>query len=183
MMKRWLRGSSSRGSKENENEEKKQPKYNLPRTAEVRPCEWPSDAFLRAAGIYEDFYYLADKADITDFLHDKCDQYLLLTNTFVQKFHFRYREDPPMVEFHLYDVPKKMTLYDFCDVCKLSYEGSVSEPRPRDVEDFIVEITVGEERGVSEARVASLHFPVLRYYSLFAGRCLIGSWESGGDRK
>ena len=53
-----------------------------------------------------------------------------------------------MVEFHLYDVPKKMTLYDFCNVCKLPYEGSVSEPRPRDVEDFIEEVTVGEKRGV-----------------------------------
>ena len=33
---------------------------------------------------------------------------------------------------------------------------------------------------MSEARVASLHFPVLRYYSLFARRCLIGHGESGG---
>src|SRR3990170_1330064 len=73
-----------------------------------------------------------------------------------------------------------MTLYDFCNVCKIPYEGSISEPRPRDMEDFIAETTVGEERGVSEARVASLHFPVLRYYSLFAGRCLIGCGESGG---
>ena len=58
--------------------------------------------------------------------------------------------------------------------------GSISEPRPRDVEDFIDEATVGERRKVSEARVASIHFPVLRYYSLFAGRCLIGRGESGG---
>ena len=40
-------------------------------------------------------------------------------------------------------------------------------------------MTVGESRGVSEDRVASLHFPVLRYYSLFAGRCLTGRGESG----
>jgi hypothetical protein len=97
MMRRLLRGSSSQGSKENENEEKKKPNYNLPRSAEVRPCEWPSDAFLRAAGIYEDFYYLAENAGITEFLHDKCDQCLLLTNTSVQNFHFHHREDPPMV--------------------------------------------------------------------------------------
>jgi hypothetical protein len=180
MMRRLLRGSSSRGSKEKENGEKKKPKYNLPRTAEVRPCEWPSDAFLRAAGIYEDFYYLAENAGITDFLHDKCDQYLLLTNTFVQNFHFHARKSPPTVEFYLYDEHKEMTLYDFCEVCKLPYEGNVSEPRPRDVEDFIAETMVGEERGVSGARVASLHFPVLRYYSLFVGRCLIGRGESGG---
>src|SRR3990170_8651431 len=116
MIRRLLRGSSSRGSKENENEEKKKPKYNLPRTAEVRPCEWPSDAFLSAAGIYEDFYHLAENAGITDFLHDKCDQYLLLTNTFVQIFYFHARKSPPTVECHLYDERKEMTLYDFCEV-------------------------------------------------------------------
>ena len=53
-----------------------------------------------------------------------------------------------------------MTLYDFCEVCKLPYDGSVSDPCPRDVEDFIDELAVGEERGVSEVRVASLHFVV-----------------------
>src|SRR5215216_4206220 len=73
-----------------------------------------------------------------------------------------------------------MMLYDFCEVCKLPYEGSVEEPRPSDVEYFIFEVTIGERRRVSEARVASLHFPVLRYYSLFAGICLIGRGESGG---
>ena len=119
--------------------------------------------FLRAGGIYEDFHELAQTAGLTAFLHDQCNQYLLLTNTFVQNFYFHPRNSPPTVEFHLYDEPKEMTLYDFCDVCKLPYEGSVSEPLSRDVEDFIVETTVGEERGVSEARVASLHFPVLRY--------------------
>ena len=71
MMRRLLRGSSSPGSKEKENEEKENPKYNLPRTAEVRPCEWPCDAFLEAAGIYEDLYYLMENAGITDFLHEQ----------------------------------------------------------------------------------------------------------------
>ena len=116
MLRILLRGSSSWGSKEKENEENERPKYNLPRTTEVRPCEWPSDAFLRATGIYEDFYYLAENAGITDFLHDKCDQYLLLTNTFVQNFHFHARKSPPTVEFYLYDEHKEMTLYDFCEV-------------------------------------------------------------------
>jgi hypothetical protein len=93
MMRRLLRGSSSRGSKEKENQEKEKPKYNLPRAAEIRPC----DAFLEATGIYEDFYYLAENAGITDFLHDQCDQYLLLTNTFMQNFHFHARRSPPTV--------------------------------------------------------------------------------------
>ena len=48
------------------------------------------------------------------------------------------------------------------------------------MEDFIDEVTVGQGIKVSKAKVASLHFTVLRYYSLFAGRCLIGHGESGG---
>ena len=121
---------------------------------------------------------MAGNAGITDFLLDQCDQYLLLTNTFVQNFHFHARRSPPTVVFHLYDEHKEMTLYDFCEVCKLPYDGSIEKPRPGDVEDFIDEVTVGDGRKVLEAGVASLHFPVLRYYSLFAGRCLIGRGES-----
>ena len=74
MMKILLRGSSSRSSKDKKNEENKKPKYNLPRTMEVRPCEWPCDAFLRAIGIYDDFYYLTENAGLTNFLLDQCDQ-------------------------------------------------------------------------------------------------------------
>ena len=70
-MKRFLRGSSSRSTRDKESEEDKRPKYNLPRTAEVRPCEWPCDEFLTAAGIHDDFYSLVDNAGLTDFLHDQ----------------------------------------------------------------------------------------------------------------
>ena len=89
MMKRFLRGSSSRSLKGKESEEEERPKYNLPRTVEVRPCEWPSD----------DFYELDENAGLTAFLHDQREQYLLLTNIFVQNFHFHARSSPPMVEF------------------------------------------------------------------------------------
>ena len=37
MIKRFLRGSSSRSSREKQNEEAQKPKYNLPRTAEASP--------------------------------------------------------------------------------------------------------------------------------------------------
>ena len=117
MMRRLLRGSSSQSSKE----KAPKPKYNLPRTPEIRACEWPSDYFLRAAEIYEDFHELAHNAGLTAFLHDQCDQYLLLTNTFVQNFHFHSRNSPPTVEFHLYDEHKEMSLYDFCPVCLVPF--------------------------------------------------------------
>src|SRR4051812_7983160 len=98
MMKRFLRGSSSRSSEDKQDEEDKRPKYNLPRTMEVRPCERPCDYFLRATGIYDDFYELAENAGLTDFLRDI--SYSLI---FVQNFHFHARRSPPSVDFYLYD--------------------------------------------------------------------------------
>ena len=49
-MRRFLRGSSSRDPKDDGSEKK--PKYMVPQVEEVRACEWPSDVFLHAAGIY-----------------------------------------------------------------------------------------------------------------------------------
>ena len=137
-MKRFLRGSSSRSSKDKKSEENKKPKYNLPRTAEVRPCEWPCDEFLREAGIYEVFYYLAKNAGLTDFPHDQCEQYLPLTNIFVQNFHFHARRSPPSVEFYLYDEHKEMSLYDFCWVCRIPFEGSIEEPHVMMWRDLLI---------------------------------------------
>ena len=150
-MKRFLRGSSSRGSKDKQSEEDKRPKYNFPRTAEVRPCEWPCDDCLRAAGIYDDFYELAENAGLTAFLHDQREQYLLLTNIFVQNFHFHARSSPPTVEFYLYDEHKEMSLRYFSRVCLIPFEGSVEEPHCDDVDGFIDTIAVGETRKVSDA--------------------------------
>ena len=119
MLKWRLRGSSSRGTKETP-----KPKYNLPCAAEVCLC----NTFLRDAGIFYDFYYLANNVGLTLFLEDKCDQYLLLTNTFVQNFHFHARRDIHTMSFHLYDISKEMTLERFCEVCMIPNEGSPLEP-------------------------------------------------------
>ena len=91
---------------------------------EVRACEWPSDDFLRAVGIYEVFHELAKNAGLTAFLPDQCDQYLFPTNSFVQNSHFHSRSSPPMVEFYLYDEHREMSLYDFCRICLVPFEGS-----------------------------------------------------------
>ena len=55
MLRKLLRGSSSQGSQEKQAKEKEKAKYNLPRLAEVRSCEWPCEDFLKEAGIHEDF--------------------------------------------------------------------------------------------------------------------------------
>ena len=47
------------------------------------------------------------------------------------------------------------------------------------MDGFIGTITVGETRKVSDARITSIHFPVLCYFSIFANRCLIGRGNCG----
>ena len=101
MLRKLLRGSSSQSSQEKQAKEKEKAKYNLPRLAEVRSCEWPCEDFLKEAGIHEYFYSLIENADLIDFLHDRIDQYLLLTNTFVQNFYYYPKKSPPPVSFHL----------------------------------------------------------------------------------
>ena len=83
------------------------------------------------------------------------------------------------MEFYLYDEHKEMSLCDFCRVCLIPFEGSVEEPHRDDVEGFIDTIAIGETRKVSNARITSIHFPVLRYFAIFASRCLIGRGNCG----
>ena len=83
------------------------------------------------------------------------------------------------MEFYLYDEHKEMSLHDFCRVCLIPFEGSVEEPHRDDVDGFIDTIAVGETRKVSDARITSIHFPVLRYFAIFASRCLIGRGNCG----
>ena len=60
-----------------------------------------------------------------------------------------------------------------------TFRGSLEEPHRKDVDGFINTITVGQTRKVSDARITSIHFPVLRYFAIFASRCLIGRGNCG----
>ena len=62
----------------------------------------------------------------------------------MQNFYFFPKESPPLVEFHLYDVVKKMPLAEFWKVCKIPFEGTLDEPHRKDVQEFIDTIMVGK---------------------------------------
>ena len=86
------------------------------------------------------------------------------------------------MEFYLYDEHREMSLSDFCRVCKIPLTSSIEEPHRNYVEGFIDVIDVGETRKVSDARITSIHFRVLRYFAIFASRCLIGRGNCGNLR-
>jgi hypothetical protein len=129
---------------------------NTPRMAEVRPCEWPHNAFMEEVGFHQEFAQFVADAGLTDFLADECDQHHLLTNSFVQNFHFLSRNNPPEVRFNLYVEPHQIPLTDFCDICLIPSNGELREPRPAEFEDFLLTLTVGDERGMSNATATSL---------------------------
>jgi hypothetical protein len=118
---------------------------NIPRRTEVRSCEWPHNASM----------------DEAEFHQDECDQYHILTNSFVQNFHFMRRLDIPMVCFDLYAEHHEIPLAEFCEICLIPSDGDLREPRPEEFDGFLRTLTVGEFRGMSKARVTSLHFPAV----------------------
>ena len=153
---------------------------NLPRNAEVRPCEWPHIPFMSEAGFYEEFMHFVANAGLTSFFADKFDQHYLLTNSFMQKFYFVNTPGAPMVRFALYAENYELPLHEFCEICLLPSDGGVREPKAEEFEDFIHNLTVEETRGVSHARASSLHFPSMHYFSLVIGKCITAMEQGGG---
>ena len=71
----------------------------LPRDADVRACEWPSDDFMVEAGFKEEFDVFVRNAELEDFLQDKCPQYYYLTNSFMRRFKFSSSRNSQSVLF------------------------------------------------------------------------------------
>jgi hypothetical protein len=61
---------------------------NILRLIEVRPCEWLHVTFMNEVGFYQEFSHFIENTGLTNFLADECDQYHILTNSFVQNFYF-----------------------------------------------------------------------------------------------
>ena len=82
---------------------RREPDYELPREAQVRPCEWPSEEFMVGAGIKDEFHVYVRNADLEGFASDKCPQYRYLTDSFVRRFKFTSSCKSHTVLFDLYD--------------------------------------------------------------------------------
>ena len=89
MFRKMYQGGSSRKQgprlaiRESDNE--------LPREAQVRPCEWTSEEFMVQIGIKDVFDAYVRNADLESFMLDKCRQYIYLTESFVRRFNLHPR--------------------------------------------------------------------------------------------
>ena len=83
---------------------------------------------MNEAGFYQEFAQFIANAGLTDFLADECDQFHILTNSFVQNFYFLNRLEPPQVRFDLYAEHHQIPLAEFCEICLITSEGEIREP-------------------------------------------------------
>ena len=102
---------------------------------------------MEGAGVLQEFAQYAANVGLTNFIAAECEQYHLLTNSFVQSFHFLPRNNPPEVQFNLYVETLQIPLTEFCDIRMITYDGDF-EPKPAEFDGFYRTLTVGDERGV-----------------------------------
>ena len=139
----------------------------LPRDAEVRACEWPSDNFMVKVGFKQEFDSYVRTADLQDFLQDKCPQYYQLTDSFVRRFKYKCSRNFQSVLFDIYEKSYTMDLEDFTTACKLPQWGNVNDPHKSEFRDFLASITVGESREITQAtKGAFISLPYIILLSL-----------------
>ena len=97
----------------------------------------------------------------------------------MQSSNYLGKSNPPEVEFNLYAETHRMSLTDFCNICLIPSDGDLREPRPSEFEDFLLALTVGEDRGVSSATATSLQFPSIHYFALVIAKCLTAREKVG----
>ena len=142
MFRKMYQGGSSR--KEGPRPAIREPDHELPREAQVRPCEWPSDDFMVRAGIKEEFEAYVRDVDLESFVADKCSQYYYLSDSFVRRFKFTSSRNSHTVLFDLYNKSFTMDLEDFNTACKLPQWGSASDPRKTEFKDFFLLVSLWE---------------------------------------
>ena len=70
-----------------------------------------------------------------------------------------------------------MSLDAFSGVCKILFWGLLDEPPRSEYESFLINLCYGEDRGVTQGRIKSIHFPSIQYFALFNGKCIVGKQD------
>ena len=117
-------------------------------------------------GIRQEFAQFGAIAGLIDFIVAECEHYQLLTNSFVQNFHFLSTNNPPKVQSNLYAKTRQIPLTEFCDICLIPSDEEIREPRFAEFEDFYHTLSVGYERGVSSVTTTSLRFCFVHCFAL-----------------
>ena len=125
-----LQGSKDPGPRE--------PDHELPREAQLQPCEWLSENFMVQAGIKEEFDAYVRNAELEGFMLGKCPQYYHLTDSFVRRFKFTSSHNSHTILFDLYDKSYTMDLEDFNTACKILQGGMLVNLANLNIKTFLL---------------------------------------------
>ena len=78
------------------------------------------------------------------------------------------------MSFNLYENSFTISLGRFAHHCKIPFWGSLDEPPRVEFETFLASLCYGENRGVTQGRIKSIHFTVIQYFALLSGECIVG---------
>src|SRR6266511_1053047 len=107
-------------------------------------------------GIKEEFEQYVHNAGLGPYISDKCEQRHTLTKSFVKGFKFHPRES--RVSFKLYENSFTLSLECFAHQCKIRFWGSLDEPPRAEFQTVLTSLCYGENRGVTQGRIKSIHF-------------------------
>ena len=152
-----------------------EPSESSIRSATTKTCLWLCNDYMVSVGIKEEFEQYFHNADLGPYISDKCDQYLILTESFVKGFKFLPHES--RLSFKLYENPFTISLERFAHLYKIPFRGSLDEPPRSEFEILLTSLCFGETRGVMQGRIKSIHFPAIQYFALFNGKCIVGKQD------
>ena len=93
------------------------------------------------ANIKEEFDMYVHNVGLTEFVSDKCSQYLNLIDSFLRKFAYVPHQNSHIVFFNPYENPFRLDLDEFCEAREISFCGICTEPRKSDCNEFLLNIT------------------------------------------
>ena len=125
------------------------------------------------AGIKEEFEQYMHNTELAPSIADKCTQHYHLTRTSTKGFKFCPREF--RVSFNLCENAFTLSLHDFSYARKIPCWGLLDEPPTCEYVAFLTSLCFGEDRGVTQGRINSIHFPSIRYLALFNGKCILAN--------
>src|SRR3954468_18694324 len=91
----------------------------------ARAMTYPCYAFLKAAGMKEEFYGLCSNACLTRLATCRVTQYHKLTSYFINSF--GYNHDAGIIEFKIYNDLLTMSLARFCEIIGVPNAGQTAK--------------------------------------------------------
>lgn len=147
--------------------------------ANVHNTLWPEDYIIDTGQFGEHFRKLVSHPGLAGFAQYRVPTYVNLTREFVKSFNWQFSHGISLVTFSMYDQPRPMSLFDFCDSIRVSHDGSACRVLDKDraIANFVQEISDRTIKSPIKGKLSGIQHPALRYLSYFIARGFNAKFE------